>query len=129
MFMMDVFLNMINIGLVLVLVFFTLYLAWEVKSIREDLLNQQKKLLLLEIEILNLKEANYQLEGDILDLKSNQNFINRKSETPRQKTSILVKLNFVNLKNAGFHLTNKEYDSSYSHISIRSIKLCRLSNR
>ena len=72
---MDVLLNMINIGLVLVLVIFTLYLTWEVKSIREDLLNHQEKLLLLEIEILNLKEANYQLEGEILNLKSNQNFI------------------------------------------------------
>ena len=67
--------NIIDVGLVLVIVIFTLYLAREVKSTREDLLNHQKKLLLIEIEILNLKEANYQLEGDILDLKSNHNFI------------------------------------------------------
>ena len=73
--MVDILMNIIDVGLVLVIVIFTLYLAREVKSTREDLLNHQKKLLLIEIEILNLKEANYQLEGDILDLKSNHNFI------------------------------------------------------
>ena len=67
--------SIIDIGLVLVIVIFTLYLAREVKSTREELLNHQEKLLLIEIEILNLKEANYQLEGDLLDLKSNHNFI------------------------------------------------------
>ena len=73
--MVDILMNIIDICLVLILLIFTLYLARKVKSIREDLVNHQKKLLLLEIEILNLKEANYQLEGDLLDLKSNHNFI------------------------------------------------------
>ena len=72
---MNILMNTIDIGFVLILIIFTLYLVREVKSIRQDLHDHQKKLLLMEIEILNLKEINYQLEGDILDLKSNHNFI------------------------------------------------------